>query len=180
MSAFSSAALCVCGCGLPAPLSRQSDTKRGYVKGQPLRFRVGHNHRPGRTDGRYPHVYKPDHPRAMRTGCVMIHVLVAERALGRYLPRTAEIHHVDGDKGNYANRNLVICQDHAYHFLLHARARTVKAGGDPNTQKFCADCRQCREFAEFNQRRGGAFGLQSVCRECQGRRWDQRRKSRAA
>src|SRR5262249_40318601 len=34
--------LCECGCGLPAPIAHQSDTKRGYVKGEPRRFRHGH------------------------------------------------------------------------------------------------------------------------------------------
>lgn len=35
--------LCECGCGEPAPLARQTDAKRGYVKGQPIRFIAGHN-----------------------------------------------------------------------------------------------------------------------------------------
>lgn len=40
--------LCECGCGRPAPISDRTDTKRGYVKGQPLRFINGHQRR-GRT-----------------------------------------------------------------------------------------------------------------------------------
>lgn len=39
------AKLCECGCGLPAPIARQSDTNLGYVKGEPVRFRRGHNGR---------------------------------------------------------------------------------------------------------------------------------------
>jgi hypothetical protein len=34
--------LCECGCGEPTAISRQTDTKRGYVKGEPMRFRAGH------------------------------------------------------------------------------------------------------------------------------------------
>ena len=34
---------CECGCGQPAPIARQSRTKEGYVKGQPLRFVLGHS-----------------------------------------------------------------------------------------------------------------------------------------
>src|SRR3954453_11804163 len=34
-----------CGCGLPAPLSPQTDTSRGYTKGEPRRFRHGHHAR---------------------------------------------------------------------------------------------------------------------------------------
>jgi hypothetical protein len=34
---------CACGCGLPAPLARATDGRRGWVKGQPIRFIKGHN-----------------------------------------------------------------------------------------------------------------------------------------
>lgn len=34
--------LCECGCGLPAPIATKTDTARGYVKGQPFRWRKGH------------------------------------------------------------------------------------------------------------------------------------------
>lgn len=51
------------------------------------------------------------------------HQRVAERALGKPLPAGAEIHHVNGDPKDNRPANLVICQDAAYHDLLHARAR---------------------------------------------------------
>lgn len=35
--------LCDCGCGNHAPLAKQTDRKRGYVKGEPLKFIAGHN-----------------------------------------------------------------------------------------------------------------------------------------
>lgn len=34
--------LCECGCGQPAPLAPQSNTKTGVVRGQPTRFIKGH------------------------------------------------------------------------------------------------------------------------------------------
>lgn len=38
--------LCACGCGLPAPgVRRQTNTKRGHVKGEPALYRNGHHHR---------------------------------------------------------------------------------------------------------------------------------------
>lgn len=37
--------LCECGCGKPAPISKDSDATRGYVKGQPRRFIHGHHRR---------------------------------------------------------------------------------------------------------------------------------------
>ena len=38
--------LCMCGCGQPAPIAKQSNRKTGWVKGQPLRWIKGHEHRP--------------------------------------------------------------------------------------------------------------------------------------
>jgi len=35
--------LCECGCGKPAPIAPFSNKKRGWVRGQPLRFVRGHN-----------------------------------------------------------------------------------------------------------------------------------------
>lgn len=92
-----------------------------------------------------------------------VHVAVAERALGKPLPVGAEVHHVDGDKWNNANENLVICQDHAYHALLHVRARVVRLGGNPNTQRTCADCKQMVGIEHFP--RNG-----NQCRPCVAKR----------
>lgn len=36
--------LCQCGCGGLAPVSRQGDSARGFVKDKPLRFIKGHEH----------------------------------------------------------------------------------------------------------------------------------------
>jgi hypothetical protein len=60
------------------------------------------------------------------------HVHIAERALGKELPKGAEVHHVDGNGRNNANRNLVICQDASYHRLLHRRAKALRELGDAN------------------------------------------------
>jgi hypothetical protein len=48
------------------------------------------------------------------------HKLKAERALGRALGPDETVHHIDGDKTNNANSNLLICS-RAYHVALHAR-----------------------------------------------------------
>lgn len=47
------AKLCECGCGQPAPISRQTSSSRGNLKGQPTRFINGHNTR-GRIGDRHP------------------------------------------------------------------------------------------------------------------------------
>lgn len=103
-----------------------------------------------------------EHPRANGvTGYVKKHVLIAELAFGGPLPNGVEIHHLDNDGGNNANTNLVICQDRAYHFLLHKRQNILAVGGDPNTQLRCYTCNKPKPFAEFDKTKSGDY-----CREC--------------
>lgn len=112
-------------------------------------------------------VSAPWHPKASSSGCVYEHVLVAERALGRFLPNGAEVHHADENPRHNANRNLVICQDKAYHKLLHARARVVRLGGDPDAQRICSLGQHLAPFSAFNRRSACVgTGLQSACRAC--------------
>lgn len=128
----------------------------------------------------YPVKWLPEHPKA-RNGCVSVHILIAEQALGRLLPNGVEVHHVDEDRTNYANRNLVICQDKAYHRLLHVRSRVIHAGGDPDTERICATCRALKLFAEFNRSAADKnTGLQQQCRQCSRetfRKWRERQQS---
>jgi hypothetical protein len=70
------------------------------------------------------------------------HVLVAERAIGKPLPPGAQVHHWDGDRGNNAPRNLVVCPDQAYHRLIHRRMAAFEACGDPTWMP----CRLCKRY----------------------------------
>ena len=153
--------LCGCGCGQPTTIAKQSNTKNGWIRGQPIRFVSGHNAklRPAITWYQSRGTYK--------AGAVDVHRLGAEKALGHPLPPGAEVHHVNEDKQDSTPGNLVICQDHAYHALLHCRARVVRAGGDPNTQKLCLRCGQLKSFDEFARNRGQrAYGRFAWCRPC--------------
>jgi len=123
------APLCQCGCGMPV-------TKRRPVHGGGYPpFKVGHDRR-GRPTSWY-----------RRTGLRATHVLRAEHALGRSLPPGAQVHHADGTKN--IESPLVICQDAAYHFLLHVRLRVKRAGGDPNTDRICTICKTVKPIAAF-------------------------------
>lgn len=69
------------------------------------------------------------------------HVHIAELALGRPLPNGAQVHHVDQDRSNDRNDNLVICPSFAYHKLLHTRQAALDACGNMNWRK-CWICKQ--------------------------------------
>jgi len=115
----------------------------------------------------YRRVYLPGHPRADAIGHVLEHVVIAERALGKALPKRAQVHHVDGNKRNNVRSNLVVCQDMAYHTLLHLRARIVRAGGNPDTQLICCVCRRLLSYDAFNRASHSiATRRQTQCREC--------------
>lgn len=91
-------------------LSKSWEKKRKYYPGD--RFIM-----PSRE---YVCIYDPSHPSANSTGYVHEHRVVAERAMGRRLKRNEVVHHIDGDKANNRNDNLLICSV-KYHSWLHAR-----------------------------------------------------------
>jgi hypothetical protein len=139
-----------------------------------VRYIAGHSHRLPTIKGKYRQRGKKGQNE---------HVAIAELALGHSLPNGAQVHHVDGNSHNNAPQNLVICQDRAYHFLLHVRTRLLKAGADPNTERVCCDCLKVKPFADFNKAKSSKNdGLQSHCRECSKIRWQDymRRKENTA
>src|SRR5690242_4368171 len=73
------------------------------------------------TTNGYVMVRARDHFHVDGKGWAHEHVMLAEKALGKQLPRGAQVHHVDGNKQNNAPNNLVVCEDASYHRLLHQR-----------------------------------------------------------
>lgn len=118
---------CACGCGELLASRDDHNRQRRYVS--------GHNSR-----GRVRRVYQDAPVNYPREGTARVHRMRAERALGRPLPVGVLVHHADGSKRE--DSPLIICPDDAYHRLLHARARVLAAGGDPNTEIICKDCHQ--------------------------------------
>ncbi len=106
------------------------------------------------------------HPRADSKGYVCEHIKVATEALGRPLPTGSVVHHVDEDKTNNQKSNLVICQDRAYHVMLHSRLRIQKAGGHHNTEKFCIDCKSLLPRSRFGSNPRLGDGLNGICKAC--------------
>lgn len=143
---------CKCGCGERTRLAPYSRSERGWTRGEPIDFIAGHQQRGkynpqwkggkhARLDG-YVQVWEPDHPHARSDGYVFEHVMVAVEALGKPLPDGAIVHHHNEDRGDNRPENLVICEDRAYHNLLHQRMRALEACGNPDW----LPCGYCGEY----------------------------------
>lgn len=105
-----------------------------------------------------------------------LHVFVAEKALGKTLPKNAAVHHVDGNPSNNSSDNLVICEDQAYHSLLHVRTRAFLAVGNANWRR-CRFCKQHDDTANLGQLKDGSF-FHRECMTERNRRIEARRKPR--
>ncbi len=131
----------------------------------------------------YVGIFMPEHTRANGEGYVREHILVAEKALGKPLPPLSVIHHIDEIQTNNDNRNLVICQDNAYHRLLHVRLRIVKAGGNSNLDRVCGLCHECLPKTNFWKLTTRSAGVGSYCINCnriKNRQAYERRRSSVA
>lgn len=84
------------------------------------------------------------------------HVLVAEQALGRPLPRGACVHHLDENPLNNAPTNLVICPSNKYHRLIHQRLDAFKACGNYEWRK-CPYCRRYDDPARMRAEQSGRY-----------------------
>lgn len=92
----------------------------------------------------------------VNTNKKFVHVLVAEQALGKPLPAGAEVHHVNEDRSDNRPENLVICPDHAYHMLIHARTRAYESCGNADWRK-CVFCKQYSPIESMTQRKDRNF-----------------------
>ena len=120
-------------------------------------------------------VYQPLHPRS-RGGVVLEHLLIAEKALGKYLPEGIVIHHCDGNKTNNNNNNLVVCENQAYHVLLHRRLKALKQCGHANWLL----CRFCHQYDSPKNMYVHPTGAPGSHRACHAEYERKRRQNEAA
>ena len=112
-----------------------------------------------RMAGGYYFVRTPD-------GKKYVHRLVASRAFGGPLPPKAVVHHVNYNRADNRHCNLVVCQDDAFHALLHARTNTLRAGGNPDTEKRCCACKRVQPKEAFSPNVRSWDGRHPQCRSC--------------
>ncbi len=82
-------------------------------------------------------VWNKDHPRSSH-GRIRECILIAEKTLGKFLPKTAVVHHPNGV---HDNSSLVVCENQGYHLFLHRRQDAYKACEHATWRK-CQYCKQ--------------------------------------
>ena len=99
-------------------------------------------------DNGYPAIYLPTSNYARSNGSVRVHLLQAEKLLGRPLTKTEVIHHKDENKYNWNTNNLMVFKtlsDHtAFHkgcsAVLDLETNTYYCPEKNTTYHICMDC----------------------------------------
>lgn len=69
--------------------------------------------------------YKPEHPRSGDNGYVFEHIVIAEKAIGRFLSSEECVHHINENKSDNRISNLLVMTKWA-HKSLHLKERHKK------------------------------------------------------
>ena len=115
--------LCKCGCGQRVSLYKKRPRK--FISGHNTRLLLGKeqgrrgkfNHTPWNKGTAAEHSYKKDKGRH-------VHRTIAEAAIRRKLKSSEVVHHINGNKHDNRNGNLLICKQ-AYHAFLHKTGRML-------------------------------------------------------
>lgn len=146
---------CHCGCGSKTPLAKHTSTRDNTIKGLPTRYLPAHSlkkyHKRGNKSlswkggkiisSGYLKIHAPNHPNN-NMGYIPNSNLVTEKALGKFLPKKAIVHHINSNRLDDNNTNLVVCESIEYHNLLHRRSEAYKICGNANWRK----CRYCGKY----------------------------------
>jgi hypothetical protein len=70
--------------------------------------------------GNYIYAVVPEHPRAIKYGYVLAHIVILENKIGRLLTKEEVSHHIDGNTKNNSPENLEVLTIKE-HNLLHGK-----------------------------------------------------------
>jgi len=155
--------LCECGCGESAPIAVNNNTKLGRIKGKPQRFIKGHQQRKPLGEG----VHTTITGRNDRVSRVL-----AEKAIGKPLPEKVQVHHFSEDPRDNRNENLVVCENQAYHILLHRRKRAHEASGRAHWRR-CVFCKEWDDPKNLYINKGKVYH-----RTCRNKRLREQRREK--
>lgn len=129
--------LCECGCGGLAPIAKKSNTKRGHIKNQPMRFISGHHFKINSPNSKGCIIFHRGYVQVRtRDGKYYpMHRIIAENVMGKSLPKKVVVHH-------HSETELVVCENNAYHLFLHQRERAYRECGNAYWRK----CKFCKQY----------------------------------
>lgn len=84
---------------------------------------------PSKERNPYKLLYMPKHPEASTNGCVYEHRIIAEKILGRKLKPGETIHHIDNNKKNNSEENLLIFATNSDHTAYHTGCEIYQNDG---------------------------------------------------
>jgi len=73
-------------------------------------------------------ILKPEHPQADSKGYVYEHRLIAEEVLGRFLQKNEIVHHINRNRADNREKNLLVLTKN-HHGLLESKNRQRNADG---------------------------------------------------
>jgi galactitol-specific phosphotransferase system IIB component len=123
--------LCECGCG--------------FEPNKGKRFLWGHNGR--KKEGKVWLTAQGYMSRDKNGTSLLLHREIAEKVVEHKLSHKVHVHHVDENRSNNVNCNLVVCQGIAYHKLLHTRRNALLATGHVDWIK----CNFCKKYDDPNK-----------------------------
>lgn len=83
-------------------------------------------HRKSHLINGYKKIYYPEHHLARENGFVYEHIIIAEKMLGRELKKGETVHHIDHNRGNNLENNLMVFITNADHSRYHKTGVAIK------------------------------------------------------